>query len=83
MKKLVLAVALVAALTGCTRPDQARRLLTQQGYTQIEITGYAPFACSKDDTFHTEFRAVSAAGHQVQGVVCSALLKGATIRLED
>lgn len=84
MKRLLLAVASVAtlALAACSDGDTARRVLIQQGYTEIEITGYSPFSCGKDDSFATGFVATSPAGIRISGTVCSAFFKGATIRFD-
>jgi hypothetical protein len=47
----VFVLALVALLLGsCTDPAATRRLAEQDGVTNIEITGYRMFGCSKDDT---------------------------------
>lgn len=69
-------------LTGCTSSDHATKVLTDQGYTHIEITGWKPYACDKNDTFSTGFRAISPGGREVSGVVCEGILKDATIRFE-
>lgn len=61
--------------------SKAEQVLEANGYTEIELTGYAMFSCSDGDTFKTGFRAKSPAGQQVKGAVCSGWLKGATIRL--
>jgi len=82
MNKILIAIIALAALTGCTRADEARRVLAGAGYTNIETGGYAFFGCSEDDTFHTKFKARGQNGQQVEGVVCSGVLKGATIRLD-
>ncbi len=82
MTKLLPAIALVLALAACSDGDTARRVLMQQGYTEIEITGWSPFSCSQDDTFSTGFQAKSPAGLRVTGTVCSAFFKGATIRFD-
>lgn len=76
--------AIVAALTlaACTDVPKATRALEGAGYTQIEMTGWKMFGCSENDTFHTGFRAKGPNGQPVEGVVCSALLKGATIRVQ-
>lgn len=67
---------------GCTKPDNAIRVLTSQGYTQIEITGWRPFMASEDDIFSTGFHAKSPSGADVTGAVTSGTLKGSTIRLD-
>lgn len=66
---------------GCVAPDEARRVLEQQGYTEIQTGGYAFWACSEDDRIRTKFTATSPSGHRVSGAVCSGLLlKNSTIR---
>ena len=47
---------------GCTQPDEARRVLAAQGYTDILITGYRPFMGGRDDTYSTGFQAKTPAG---------------------
>lgn len=81
MKKLIPLIALFA-LTACTDSNKTIRVLEDQGFTDIEITGYEPFACSKDDDFATGFRAKSVTGKTVTGTVCSGFLKGATVRFD-
>ncbi|QRE00163.1 hypothetical protein [Burkholderia phage BCSR5] len=85
MKSLLIATAAcivlsAAFLTGCTDSSKAKQTLEAAGYTDIQITGYDVFACSKDDTFHTGFTARNPRGQFVEGTVCSAWFKGATIR---
>jgi hypothetical protein len=78
-----LTLVLVLMLAACTQPDRATEVLEAQGYTDIRITGYDAFACSKDDAFHTGFVAKSPNGRTVKGVVCAGLVfKGATIRFD-
>ena len=69
-------------MAACTAPERTERVLEQQGYTGVEVTGYAFFDCSEDDTFATAFKATSPSGHPVEGAVCSGLLKGNTVRLD-
>lgn len=80
VKSLVLFGVLV--LCGCTRPEEASRVLENSGYRDIEITGYNYFSCSKDDVFRTGFLAISCNGAKVEGTVCSSWFKGATIRFD-
>lgn len=83
MKKLSVLFLLALMLVGCTRPEYARHVLEDQGYKDVHITGYAWFACSEDDTFHTAFTATGPTGRTVSGAVCSSLLiKNATIRFD-
>lgn len=81
----VLSIVLVVSLImyGCQSPKTAKRVLTENGYTQIEITGYKWFACDdKSDAFSTGFTAVSPYGKKVSGTVCGGFLKGNTIRFD-
>ena len=84
MKKIFamsLLVAVIALGTGCTSSNEAERVLAANGYTDVQITGYAMFSCSEDDQFKTGFKATAPSGQKVSGAVCSGFLKGATIRL--
>jgi len=50
----------------------ATETLQMQGYTEITITDWRWFAggCSKDDWYHTGFKAIAPTGQSVTGVVC-------------
>lgn len=76
-------IALIALLllVGCTDAPNTERVLREQGYTAIKVTGYAAWMCSEKDTFATAFEAKSPVGMPVKGAVCSSWLKGNTIRL--
>jgi hypothetical protein len=81
--RLGIVLLLAGLMLGCSQPDKAVRILTEEGYTHVEITGWRPFSCGKDDDFATGFRAISPSGHEVTGVVCSGFLfKAATVRLD-
>lgn len=85
MKRMTVAMAAIAILIstgGCTRVGNAERILTEQGYTNIEAGGYGWLSCSEDDVFKTEFTATSPAGKTVTGTVCSGWFKGGTIRFD-
>lgn len=76
-------LALLALLTaGCfTNESDTIRTLEASGYTDIQTTGYVPWTCGRDDTFHTGFAATNPAGRRVAGVVCcGAWGKGCTVR---
>jgi hypothetical protein len=65
----------------CTDEDASREALRKSGYKQVEITGYRPFQCGRDDAFSTGFRATSPGGERVEGTVCCGRwLKGCTVR---
>ena len=82
MMRYVLVALFALSLTACTNESEAISVLSANGFTDISITGYEPFACSKGDDYHTGFRAKSAAGHYVTGAVCGGILKGSTIRFK-
>lgn len=61
--------------------DGASRILEEEGYTDINITGADPLMCGERDLKGTKFRAKNQAGNTVTGVVCcGAFFKGCTIR---
>lgn len=86
---LVLIVFLALAMVGCSDESGAKELLAKQGYTEIKITGYRPFACSDDDDMSTGFSAKNQNGVIVTGTVCSTyggnagFGKLATIRFDE
>lgn len=78
---ILIAVALIAALSGCTDSASATKALQVAGYSNIKITGYDWFACGRDDSYSTGFTAISPSGIEVDGAVCQGLFfKGSTIR---
>jgi hypothetical protein len=80
MKRITIIAALL--LCACTNDEHARQVLTSAGYTNIDMTGYDWFACSKDDWYHSGFAAKGPTGQIVSGVVCEGLIfKASTIRL--
>lgn len=80
MKNTFLAM-LFLGLLACTDEFSTREALRKAGFTEIQTTGYDWLACSKDDTFHTGFRAKNPQGTLVDGVVCCGfILKACTIR---
>lgn len=81
MNKYILSFAAIL-ICGCTDVSKSARILDSQGYTSVEFTGYKIFGCSKDDMFHTGFKAISPGGRPCSGVVCSDIFKAATIRLD-
>ena len=73
MNNFILPLILVALLTcsGCTDNDEAKRVLTEQGYSNIALTGFELFDCSYDYFYRTGFTATAATGKSVEGAVCS------------
>lgn len=80
MKKILFALIALALLAGCTNNDGASKALANAGYTNVELTGYSWLSCSDTDQYSTGFKATGPTGKQVEGVVCSGIFKGATIR---
>lgn len=83
MKKLTVLLLSMVALVGCSKPDETRSILQNQGYTDIQTQGWSMWKCSKDDKFATKFTAKSPNGSNVSGVVCGGFFKGSTIRLDN
>lgn len=81
MKKFLVAIAMVAALSGCYSSKDANRALDSAGYSNVEIHGRDWFACGEGDFYATKFTAVNPVGKPTQGAVCSGFIfKNATIR---
>lgn len=81
MKKALLMAIFAVIIVGCTSQTDAERALSAQGFTDVTYTGYDLFGCSKDDVFHTGFRAKNVQGIYVEGTACSGLfLKNTTLR---
>ncbi|MBX5130724.1 hypothetical protein HJB53_30000 [Rhizobium lentis] len=76
------AIAAVALLSSCdVDPQDAQRILADNGMKDIQLKGGSWFGCAKGDTYNTEFVATSATGRRVEGVICGGLLKAYTVRL--
>ena len=67
------------ALNSCTDEDGARRILQQNGYKDITITGSRWDMRGRDDVYVTGFEATSPSGTRISGAVCRGLFKGSTI----
>lgn len=79
---LILLIGLIIYVNPFVDKDTCRRVLSQQGYTQIKITGYRFFMAGQDETTSTGFTAKSPSGQYVSGAVTSGPFKGNTIRLD-
>ncbi len=79
---IIAAIAVFVMPSACTRPDDTIRILKQQGYSNIDITGWRPLDKGEDDVFSTGFEAVSPSGQVVTGAVTSGWFKGGTIRFD-
>lgn len=82
MKKFAIVLVMMFS---CTDSDRVEQVLEDQGYTNVETTGYAWNRCSESDGTCTGFRATSPSGRGVSGAVgCgrTACSKGCTIRFD-
>ncbi len=82
MKRLILVLALLlGGVSGCSDEDAARSALLDEGFKDIQITGWE-FGCAKDDGTCTGFHATGPTGRRVTGVVgCGYVFKGCTVRI--
>jgi hypothetical protein len=64
------------------KPAQTTELLSNLGYSDIQIKGFAWFACDKSDIWRTKFKAMNPNGVKTTGAVCSGLFKNNTIRYQ-
>jgi hypothetical protein len=81
MIRRILICTLFMILAGCINSSDAVNALQDASFTDIKITGYNWFTCSKDDFYHTGFIAKNPQGRIVKGTVCSGFLfKNSTIR---
>ncbi len=83
----ILAMLLLCAVfsSSCTSNkdfEKGKKQLEMQGYTSVEETGYNAFCCADKDTYSTGFKCKDRQGNEVKGCICSAVLKGITIRFE-
>jgi hypothetical protein len=74
----LLLVFLSFLFLSCTNPEKATRILKQQGYTEIQITGYDWWSCHKGEYVATGFKAKTVAGYQVEGCVCEGIFSSTT-----
>jgi hypothetical protein len=67
-----------------TKESANYRVLRQQGYKNIKLGNFPIFRCgASDDMFLSNtFTAISPYGEVVSGAVCTAFLKGRTIRID-
>jgi hypothetical protein len=73
---------LTRLMMGFTDPAGATKVLNDQGYSEVEITGWRPFMGSDSDVRCTGFKAKSPNGTAVTGAVTGGVFKGKVIRLD-
>jgi len=69
-------------MRGLKDPEGAKRVLEDQGYTHVNITGLRSFSCGGKDLWRTGFKATNEAGRVIHGTVCTTLFKSSNIRFE-
>lgn len=77
--KLLLLLALL--LVSCTDPEGTTELLESKGYTNIQITGYKPFSCWKNE-IATGFIATNKDNEIDTGCVCENFITGKRINIK-
>jgi len=78
MKKFIFLIMLF--VSSCSDSQTATRILKEQGFKNITITGYDFFTCGSEDFYSTGFIAYKN-GVKIEGAVCSGFIyKGTTIR---
>jgi len=85
MKTLLFVSLFLLTLQSCTSDagfQTGKDQLENQGYTDVQNTGYSAFCCDEKDTFSDGFSCKSKNGKVVTGCICSGLMKGVTIRFE-
>jgi len=80
--KLLSLLALLLFVSCVTDPEGATELLKSRGYTNIQITGYKPFSCWKNE-IATGFIATNSNNKVDTGCVCENFLTGKRIRIEN
>ena len=84
MKNLI-TILLVLLFVSCTNKEdfeKGKHQLEQQGYTDIEFTGYSNWCCGEDDSYRSGFKCKDKHGNTVSGCFCSSWGKGVTIRFK-
>lgn len=79
--KLSIITLAIILLSGCTDKDNSYRVLSKEGYTNINFTGYSWFGCSSEnDIFKTNFTATKD-GKYYEGTVCRGIFSGSVVRI--
>jgi hypothetical protein len=82
-------LTVLATLSGCNVDQEtAERVLADEGYHEVELTGWAPLSCSQGDAFKSGFRARrtvlnpngTTSERVVVGTICCGWFKACTVR---
>lgn len=76
----VLLIAIAILSGGSHSKTRAENAVRATGATNVDLDGWAWFACGKGDTYAWKFTAENATGQAVEGAVCCGILKGCTVR---
>lgn len=83
LQQLLLSVVLLGlagvASFGYADPVGSTKLLEEEGYTEIQITGRQYFGCG-NNLYRTTFIAKNSRGIKVHGLVCNGLFEAAYIK---
>ena len=85
MKNSLIIFLFILSIVSCTSEkdfEKGKQQLEQQGYTDIENTGYSAWCCDEKDTYATGFKCKNKHGEVVEGCFCSKTFKGVTIRFK-
>lgn len=64
-------------------PLETTQRLWHQGYTEVNVIGYAYFACDGPQLYHTKFTAKDPSGKVKSGVLCSGFMTDHEFEWED
>lgn len=78
---IVVLIMYGATISSDLADEKATELLESNGYSNIELLGYDPFAGGERDMYRIRFRAVNSNGHEIEGAVTGDDFRGWTIRL--
>lgn len=79
---LLAAAALAVMVERIPTQADTRKVLAAEGYSNVRLTGYEWFDCSRGEIYHQGFVATSATGQKVVGTVCSGVFAGAVVRID-
>lgn len=79
---LLIVGVLPMILGSCTVDERtAKRILGAQGFTDVKLTGYSIFGCSKDQQRRSGFDAKDVRGNEISGVLCQDLFGSTSVRV--
>lgn len=76
---LILLITILAAFTLGPSEEKYNSILEAEGFSDIEYHGYTFFGCQSGDLFKEKFSGQKE-GKRIEGVLCSGMTKGITIR---